>query len=54
MRELCSEDVLMYMDQIKMEFHNCPQIDTVFLKIMKFNPQEIDAPDIIRQVCPPF
>jgi len=51
MRELRVEDALMYLDQVKMEFGDRPQIYNEFLDIMKtFKSQQIDTPGVIRRV----
>lgn len=51
MRELRVEDALLYLDQVKMEFGDRPQIYNEFLDIMKtFKSQEIDTPGVIRRV----
>jgi paired amphipathic helix protein Sin3a len=55
MRELRVEDALMYLDQVKMEFGDRPQIYNEFLDIMKtFKSQEIDTPGVIRRVAALF
>ena len=55
MRELRVEDALMYLDQVKMEFGDFPQIYNEFLEIMKtFKSQEIDTPGVIRRVAALF
>jgi len=55
MRELRVEDALMYLDQVKMEFGDQPQIYNRFLDIMKtFKSQQIDTPGVIRQVSSLF
>lgn len=55
MRELRVEDALMYLDQVKMEFGDRPQIYNKFLDIMKtFKSQQIDTPGVIRQVSSLF
>jgi histone deacetylase complex regulatory component SIN3 len=51
MRELRVEDALMYLDQVKMEFGDRPQIYNEFLDIMKnFKSQQIDTPGVIERV----
>jgi len=51
MRELRVEDALMYLDQVKMEFGDRPQIYNEFLHIMKtFKSQQIDTPGVIHRV----
>ena len=55
MRELRVEDALMYLDQVKMEFGDRPQIYNEFLDIMKtFKSQQIDTPGVIRRVSSLF
>ena len=55
MRELRVEDALMYLDTVKMEFGDRPQIYNEFLDIMKtFKSQEIDTPGVIRRVATLF
>ena len=55
MRELRVEDALMYLDQVKMEFGDRPQIYNEFLHIMKtFKSQEIDTPGVILRVTQLF
>jgi len=55
MRELKVEDALMYLDQVKMEFFDRPQIYNTFLDIMKtFKSQQIDTPGVIRRVSKLF
>ena len=55
MRELRVEDALMYLDQVKLEFGDRPQIYNQFLDIMKtFKTQQIDTPGVIRQVSSLF
>lgn len=45
------EDALMYLDQVKVEFGDRPQIYNEFLDIMKtFKTQQIDTPGVIRRV----
>jgi len=51
MRELRVEDALLYLDQVKVEFGDRPQIYNEFLDIMKtFKTQQIDTPGVIRRV----
>ncbi|CAM9232388.1 unnamed protein product, partial [Discosporangium mesarthrocarpum] len=51
MRELRVEDALLYLDQVKIEFGNKPEIYNEFLDIMKnFKAQHIDTPGVIRRV----
>ena len=55
MRELRVEDALLYLDQVKMEFGDRPQIYNEFLDIMKtFKTQQIDTPGVIRRVSTLF
>ena len=55
MRELRVEDALMYLDRVKMEFGDRPQIYNEFLHIMKtFKSQEIDTPGVILRVTQLF
>lgn len=55
MRELRVEDALMYLDQVKVEFGDRPQIYNEFLHIMKtFKSQEIDTPGVILRVTQLF
>ncbi len=55
MRELRVEDALMYLDQVKMEFGDRPNIYNEFLEIMKkFKSQKIDTPGVIRRVSTLF
>ena len=55
MRELRVEDALMYLDQVKMEFGDRPQIYKEFLDIMKtFKSQQIDTPGVIKRVSSLF
>lgn len=55
MRELRVEDALMYLDQVKMEFGDRPQIYNEFLDIMKtFKSQQIDTPGVIKRVSSLF
>ena len=50
MRELRFEDALMYLEQVKMEFEDRPQIYNEFLDIMKnFKSQQIDTPGVIER-----
>lgn len=54
-RELRVEDALLYLDQVKMEFKDRPQIYNQFLAIMKnFKTQEVDTPGVIRRVSQLF
>jgi paired amphipathic helix protein Sin3a len=51
MRELRVEDALLYLDQVKVEFFDRPEIYNEFLDIMKtFKTQQIDTPGVIRRV----
>ena len=51
MRELRVEDALLYLDQVKVEFGDRPQIYNEFLDIMKtFKTHQIDTPGVIRRV----
>jgi len=51
MRELRVEDALLYLDQVKMEFGDRPQVYNEFLEIMKtFKTHQIDTPGVIRRV----
>lgn len=55
MRELRVEDALQYLDQVKIEFRDRPQIYNQFLAIMKnFKSQEVDTPGVIRRVSKLF
>ena len=55
MRELRVEDALLYLDHVKMEFKDRPQIYNQFLAIMKnFKSQEVDTPGVIRRVSKLF
>ncbi|KAJ1454683.1 hypothetical protein M885DRAFT_521244 [Pelagophyceae sp. CCMP2097] len=55
LRELKVEDALLYLDQVKMEFGDKPEIYNEFLDIMKnFKAQEIDTPGVIEQVSQLF
>ena len=55
MRELRVEDALMYLDQVKLEFGDRPQIYNEFLEIMKnFKSMKIDTPGVIRRVSTLF
>eukprot|EP01031_Cornospumella_fuschlensis_P029903 gene29903-36108_t len=50
-RELKVEDALIYLDQVKMEFSDRPQIYNEFLDIMKnFKNQSINTPGVIDKV----
>eukprot|EP00607_Mallomonas_marina_P001776 CAMPEP_0182437202 /NCGR_PEP_ID=MMETSP1167-20130531/84878_1 /TAXON_ID=2988 /ORGANISM="Mallomonas Sp, Strain CCMP3275" /LENGTH=1342 /DNA_ID=CAMNT_0024630025 /DNA_START=60 /DNA_END=4089 /DNA_ORIENTATION=- len=50
-RELKVEDALLYLDQVKMEFSDKPQIYNEFLEIMKnFKAQSINTPGVIDRV----
>mmetsp|Transcript_18797 Transcript_18797/g.25908 ORF Transcript_18797/g.25908 Transcript_18797/m.25908 type:complete len:511 (+) Transcript_18797:67-1599(+) len=50
-RELKVEDALLYLDQVKMEFSDKPQIYNEFLDIMKnFKAQSINTPGVIERV----
>ena len=54
-RELRVEDALIYLDQVKMEFKDRPQIYNQFLAIMKnFKTQEVDTPGVIKRVSQLF
>mmetsp|Transcript_12839 Transcript_12839/g.23137 ORF Transcript_12839/g.23137 Transcript_12839/m.23137 type:complete len:93 (+) Transcript_12839:57-335(+) len=45
------EDVLSYLDQVKLQFGNQPQVYNDFLDIMKeFKSQTIDTPGVINRV----
>ena len=51
LRELKVEDALLYLDQVKMEFGDKPEIYNEFLDIMRnFKAQEIDTPGVIQRV----
>jgi len=55
MRELRVEDALLYLDHVKMEFKDRPQIYNQFLAIMKnFKSQEVDTPGVIKRVSKLF
>ena len=55
LRELKVEDALLYLDQVKMEFGDKPEIYNEFLDIMKnFKAQTIDTPGVIRRVSQLF
>ena len=55
LRELKVEDALLYLDQVKMEFGDKPEIYNEFLDIMKnFKAQEIDTPGVIQRVSQLF
>jgi paired amphipathic helix protein Sin3a len=55
MRELRVEDALLYLDQVKVEFGDRPQIYNEFLDIMKtFKTQQLDTPGVIRRVSTLF
>ena len=55
LRELKVEDALLYLDQVKMEFGDKPEIYNEFLDIMKsFKAQEIDTPGVIHRVSQLF
>eukprot|EP00635_Sarcinochrysidales_sp_CCMP3193_P004794 CAMPEP_0118891748 /NCGR_PEP_ID=MMETSP1166-20130328/1635_1 /TAXON_ID=1104430 /ORGANISM="Chrysoreinhardia sp, Strain CCMP3193" /LENGTH=886 /DNA_ID=CAMNT_0006830423 /DNA_START=90 /DNA_END=2747 /DNA_ORIENTATION=- len=54
-RELKVEDALLYLDQVKAEFGDRPEIYNEFLEIMKsFKSQEIDTPGVIHRVSTLF
>ena len=54
-RELKVEDALLYLDQVKAEFGDRPEIYNEFLEIMKsFKSQEIDTPGVICRVSTLF
>ena len=49
------EDALLYLDQVKAEFGDEPEIYNEFLEIMKsFKSQQIDTPGVIRRVSTLF
>lgn len=49
------ETALEFLDKVKMQFHNQPQVYKQFLKIMKdFKSQEIDTPGVIQRVSTLF
>ena len=51
LRELKVEDALLYLDQVKMEFGDKPEIYNEFLDIMKnFKAQKIDTPSVIQRI----
>eukprot|EP00629_Pelagomonadales_sp_RCC1024_P013041 CAMPEP_0119279682 /NCGR_PEP_ID=MMETSP1329-20130426/21296_1 /TAXON_ID=114041 /ORGANISM="Genus nov. species nov., Strain RCC1024" /LENGTH=199 /DNA_ID=CAMNT_0007280237 /DNA_START=244 /DNA_END=840 /DNA_ORIENTATION=- len=55
LRELKVEDALLYLDQVKAEFGDEPEIYNEFLEIMKsFKSQQIDTPGVIRRVSTLF
>jgi paired amphipathic helix protein Sin3a len=55
LRELRVEDALLYLDHVKMEFKDRPQIYNEFLAIMKnFKTQAVDTPGVIRRVSKLF
>ncbi|CAN0292806.1 unnamed protein product, partial [Ectocarpus sp. 12 AP-2014] len=55
MRELRVEDALLYLDQVKIEFGDKPEIYNEFLDIMKnFKAMAIDTPGVIRRVSSLF
>jgi len=50
-RQLKVEDALAYLEDVKREFHNQPQVYNQFLDIMKeFKAQTIDTTEVIRRV----
>uniref|UniRef100_A0A915BD67 Paired amphipathic helix protein Sin3b n=1 Tax=Parascaris univalens TaxID=6257 RepID=A0A915BD67_PARUN len=50
-RRLRVEDALSYLDQVKMQFSQAPEVYSDFLDIMKdFKSQTIDTPGVIRRV----
>ncbi len=54
-RELKVEDALLYLDQVKIEFGDQPEIYNEFLDIMKnFKEQNIDTPGVINRVSSLF
>uniref|UniRef100_A0A8C2Z112 Paired amphipathic helix protein Sin3b n=1 Tax=Cyclopterus lumpus TaxID=8103 RepID=A0A8C2Z112_CYCLU len=54
-RQLCVEDALSYLDQVKIRFANDPGIYNKFLDIMKeFKSQSIDTPGVINRVSQLF
>jgi histone deacetylase complex regulatory component SIN3 len=54
-RELRVEDALMYLDDVKAEFKDRPDVYTEFLGIMKnFKSQEVDTPGTIARVSKLF
>ncbi|XP_068459639.1 paired amphipathic helix protein Sin3a-like [Clinocottus analis] len=54
-KRLKVEDALSYLDQVKLQFGNQPQVYNDFLDIMKeFKSQSIDTPGVIRRVSQLF
>ncbi|GAB5037077.1 Hypothetical protein NocV09_06000010, partial [Nannochloropsis oceanica] len=55
MQALSVGDALLYLDQVKIEFSEKPEIYNEFLDIMKnFKAQEIDTPGVIQRVSTLF
>ncbi|KAH9047516.1 paired amphipathic helix, partial [Lactarius deliciosus] len=54
-RQLNVTDPLSYLDVVKIQFHDSPDVYDVFLDIMKeLKSQVIDTPGVIQRVATPF